>query len=67
LTIQLLGKDDLNDDANAEDRYESYVASYMDWIKDTEGVNHIRLRQPYLQRYKVCQSTIGTISFFIGY
>ncbi|KAH8550911.1 hypothetical protein BGW37DRAFT_426755 [Umbelopsis sp. PMI_123] len=50
LTIQLLGKDDLNDDANAEDRYESYVASYMDWIKDTEGVNHIRLRQPYLQR-----------------
>ncbi|KAI9284465.1 hypothetical protein BC943DRAFT_347176 [Umbelopsis sp. AD052] len=50
LTIQLLGKDDMNDDTNAEDRYESYVASYMDWIKDTEGVDHNRLRQPYMKR-----------------
>lgn len=41
----------MNDDANAEDRYESYVASYMDWIKDTEGVDHNKLRQPYLKRY----------------
>ncbi|CAO3665162.1 unnamed protein product [Umbelopsis ramanniana] len=50
LTIQLLGKDDMNDDTNAEDRYEGYVASYMDWIKDTEGVDHNKLRQPYLKR-----------------
>jgi histone deacetylase complex regulatory component SIN3 len=41
----------MNDDTNAEDRYEGYVASYMDWIKDTEGVDHNKLRQPYLKRY----------------
>lgn len=51
LIIQLLGKDDYSDDTKAEDQYESYVASYMDWIKDTEGVDHKKLRRSFLQRY----------------
>jgi histone deacetylase complex regulatory component SIN3 len=55
LTIQLLGKEDFNDDSNAEDRYESYVASYMDWIKETEGVDHKKLRRSFLQRYGYCR------------
>ncbi|GAB5588318.1 hypothetical protein Unana1_03218 [Umbelopsis nana] len=50
LIIQLLGKDDYSDDTKAEDQYESYVASYMDWIKDTEGVDHKKLRRSFLQR-----------------
>jgi len=50
MTIQLLGKDDYMLETSAEDKYENYVASYMDWVKTTEGIDESRLQPTFLKR-----------------
>ncbi|RUS19702.1 hypothetical protein BC937DRAFT_87073 [Endogone sp. FLAS-F59071] len=50
LTIQLLGKDDYMMDSSPEDKYEDYVASYMDWTKTTEGVDAKKTKPAFLKR-----------------
>jgi paired amphipathic helix protein Sin3a len=50
MTIQLLGKDDYMLETSAEDKYENYVASYMDWVKTTEGIDESRLQTTFLKR-----------------
>lgn len=51
MTIQLLGKDDYMLEVSAEDKYENYVASYMDWVKPTEGIDESQLQPTFLKRY----------------
>ncbi|CAM0137869.1 unnamed protein product [Umbelopsis sp. WA50703] len=50
MSVQLLGKDDYMLETSAEDKYENYVASYMDWVKTTEGVDERRLQPTFLKR-----------------
>ncbi|KAI9485323.1 MAG: hypothetical protein EXX96DRAFT_475954 [Benjaminiella poitrasii] len=50
MTIQLIGKDDYMMDVSAADRYEDYVASYMDWVNVTEGVDRSSMKPTFLSR-----------------
>ncbi|KAI9009400.1 hypothetical protein CLU79DRAFT_775003 [Phycomyces nitens] len=50
MTIQLLGKDEYMLEPTAQDQYEDYVASYMCWSYNTEGIDTKALRSSFLQR-----------------
>lgn len=50
MTIQLIGKDDYMLEPTAEDRYEDYVASYMDWVNTTEGIDASSMKPTFLTR-----------------
>lgn len=51
MTIQLIGKDDYIMEPTAEDKYEDYVASYMDWVNTTDGVDPSQMKPSFLRRY----------------
>lgn len=34
----------------AEDKYEDYVASYMDWVNTTEGIDTAQMKPTFLTR-----------------
>lgn len=50
MTIQLIGKDDYMLEPTAEDRYQDYVASYMDWVNTTEGIDTAKMKPTFLTR-----------------
>ncbi|KAI8976142.1 hypothetical protein BDB01DRAFT_853430 [Pilobolus umbonatus] len=50
MTIQLIGKDDYMLEPTAEDKYEDYVASYMDWVNTTEGIDTDSMKPTFLHR-----------------
>ncbi|KAF7722709.1 Transcriptional regulatory protein sin3 [Apophysomyces ossiformis] len=50
MSIQLLGKDDYMLEPTAKDRYEDYVASYMNWLQTTEGINAALMKPTFLRR-----------------
>ncbi|KAG0953193.1 hypothetical protein G6F57_001621 [Rhizopus arrhizus] len=50
MTIQLIGKDDYMMEPTAEDKYEDYVASYMDWVNTTDGVDPSQMKPSFLRR-----------------
>ncbi|KAI9014417.1 hypothetical protein CLU79DRAFT_767523 [Phycomyces nitens] len=51
LSIQLLGQDDPTyHEAGEQDGYEEYVASYIDWTKETDGVQQTDLEPRFLKR-----------------
>ncbi|KAI7878718.1 uncharacterized protein EV154DRAFT_524921 [Mucor mucedo] len=50
MTIQLIGKDDYMLEPTAEDRYQDYVASYMDWVNTTEGIEASQMKPTFLTR-----------------
>ncbi|RCI05964.1 Transcriptional regulatory protein sin3 [Rhizopus stolonifer] len=50
MTIQLIGKDDYMMEPTAEDEYEDYVASYMDWVNTTDGIDPSQMKSSFLRR-----------------
>jgi len=50
MTIQLIGKDDYMLEPTAADKYEDYVASYMDWVNTTEGIDAASMKPTFLTR-----------------
>ncbi|KAL7310434.1 hypothetical protein PS15m_009938 [Mucor circinelloides] len=50
MTIQLIGKDDYMLEPTAADKYEDYVASYMDWVNTTEGIDASSMKPTFLTR-----------------
>ncbi|KAI7870014.1 hypothetical protein BDF14DRAFT_1950982 [Spinellus fusiger] len=50
MTTQLLGKDEYMLEPTAQDQYEDYVASYMDWACTTEGIDTKLLKSSFLYR-----------------
>lgn len=50
MTIQLIGKDDYIMEPTAEDKYEDYVASYMDWLNVTDGIDLSKTKKSFLRR-----------------
>ncbi|PHZ11183.1 uncharacterized protein RHIMIDRAFT_238626 [Rhizopus microsporus ATCC 52813] len=50
ITIQLIGKDDYMMEPTAEDKYEDYVASYMDWLNVTDGIDLSKTKKSFLRR-----------------
>ncbi|KAL0079587.1 hypothetical protein F4703DRAFT_1741573 [Phycomyces blakesleeanus] len=62
MTIQLLGKDEYMLEPTAQDQYEDYVASYMCWSYNTEGIDTESLRPSFLQRnLEVCNMDLDNI------
>ncbi|KAI8379519.1 uncharacterized protein BYT42DRAFT_329822 [Radiomyces spectabilis] len=55
MSIQLLDKDDYMLEPSAEDRYEDYVANYMDWVHTTEGIDVSAMRPTFLRRNRCPQ------------
>ncbi len=50
MTIQFIGKDNPTVEPTAEDRYEDYVASYMDWVNTTDKIDLSQLKPSFLNR-----------------
>ncbi|GAN05808.1 paired amphipathic helix protein Sin3a isoform 1 [Mucor ambiguus] len=49
--IQLLDKEnDMALPSTEQESYEDYLASYVDWMHDTEGINKLLLKPSFLQR-----------------
>ncbi|EPB87360.1 hypothetical protein HMPREF1544_05885 [Mucor circinelloides 1006PhL] len=49
--IQLLDKEnDMSLPSTEQESYEDYLASYVDWMHDTEGINKLLLKPSFLQR-----------------
>ncbi|KAI8381266.1 uncharacterized protein BYT42DRAFT_604256 [Radiomyces spectabilis] len=57
--IQLLSEEDVDDDADPEDDYESYVTSYMNWSQVTEGIDTTQLTPVYLNRNLKSKSSLS--------
>ncbi|KAI8885789.1 hypothetical protein K501DRAFT_179122 [Backusella circina FSU 941] len=50
MSVQLIGKDDYMLEPTASDKYEDYIASYMDWVNTTDGIDITKMKTNYLQR-----------------
>lgn len=49
--IQLLDKEnDTSLPSTGQEMYEDYLASYVDWMHDTEGINKLLLKPSFLSR-----------------
>jgi paired amphipathic helix protein Sin3a len=50
MSIQLIGKDDYMLEPTASDKYEDYIANYMDWVNTTDGIDVTKMKANHLQR-----------------
>ncbi|KAF7720667.1 Transcriptional regulatory protein sin3 [Apophysomyces ossiformis] len=64
LSIQLLNDDDPDRHMEEKDAYETYVTNYIDWAKETEGIDQSNLTPRLLQRLRgyIHSKTKGVIT-----